>query len=150
MWRASRTIFVCAALLAPLGGCASLAENALSLPSGILTASTANPVTPGVLYEVENGAAVAFAGLNTYRTSCKNKILADNARRRMGDTIPKENCRAIVAQLQVYTRRIPGLLSQLRKFVRENDQVNAGVVLAQVRGLISQFRTFAATNGVGA
>jgi hypothetical protein len=102
-----------------------------------LTATVANPVTPAMLYQVENGAIVAFSGLNAYRDACIAKTAV---------VYPK--CRTVIPQLQVYTRQIPGPLKEVRKFVRANDQVNAITAYNTVRALLDQFKATALANGV--
>jgi len=123
-----RKLFLAAAMVATiaLGGCTSLQ---------LITGSTSNPVTPERLYQVENAMIVAVAGLNAYRQSCL-KGVAD------------VNCRKNIAAIQVYTRRIPPLLTQARTFVRNNDQVNAIVVYNQIMTLIANFKSTAAAAGV--
>lgn len=86
-----------------------------------------NPVTKDMLYEVENGAIVAFAGLKAYKRACINL------------DIP-QSCRDTIRGIQVYTRQIPPYLSQLRRFVRNNDQINAVTVFNILQGLLVQAR----------
>lgn len=100
-----------------------------------LTASIANPVTPAMLYDVENGMVVAVSGLLAYRNACA------------AGSIPA-SCRPIVAKLQTYTRAAKPILIQLRAFVRNNDQVNAIVAFNSVRDLLASFQTTVAINGV--
>ena len=123
-----RKILLAATLACTLGfgGCATIQA---------ITSSTTNPVTPERLYQVENAMIVAVAGLNAYRQSCL-KGVAD------------VNCRKNIAAIQVYTRRIPPLLTQARTFVRNNDQVNAIVVYNQIMTLIANFKSTAAAAGV--
>lgn len=104
--------------------------------AGLATASIQNPVTPTMLYDVENGMIVIFAGLNAYRRAC------------VGGTIPA-SCKTVIRTIQVYTKQIPPLLVTLRAFVRKNDQVNAVVVYNTVRTLLDGLRTTAAQNNVG-
>lgn len=94
-----------------------------------------NPVDRKVLYTVENSAIVVFAGLNAYKKSCELQVIPSN-------------CRLVVENIQFYTRQIPPYLTQLRTFVKTNDQVNAVVVLNQVQQLLSLAKTAAALNGV--
>lgn len=118
-----------------LGGCAGMAETAIGLPSGILTSSVQNPITKDTLSRVESGMRVAVAGLQTYKNYCESRPVGDP-------------CDAIVAQLQGYSVRARPLIRQLRTFVRRNDQVNARVVFATLRGIFNDFQAYAAQNGV--
>lgn len=118
-----------------LGGCAGMAEQALNLPSGILTQSVQNPVTRDHLYRLENGLIVGVTALNSYKKLCESGQLA-------------ANCIATVATLQAYVRRGRPLLRQLRIFVRKNDQVNARVVFDQVQMILVELRGTAAAAGI--
>lgn len=134
-----RKLILIVPVLGLLGGCAgtlpSLAENALSLPSGVLTTSIQNPVTRQTLYRIENGLIVAVSGLNTYKNYCNNRPVGDP-------------CDVVVARLQSYVKRARPLIRSLRTFVRKNDQVNAGVVFSTLRGLFTEFRITAAGAGI--
>lgn len=103
----------------------------------LVTASVSNPVTPVMLYDMENGAIIAFAALNAYRQTC------------VQGTIPP-SCKDVIRKIQVYTRQIPPYIRQLRVFVRTNDQVNAVVLYNTVGNLIAGMRSEAAKNNVGA
>ena len=128
-----RKLLAACLLALSLAGCAQL-QAALQAGS-LITATINNPVTPDRLNAVENTMIIAFAGLNAYKQACL-KGAAD------------VNCRSNIAAIQAYTRRIPPLLTQLRLFVRMNDQVNAIVVYNQIQGLIAAFKSTAATAGV--
>lgn len=136
MWRKS---ILAVPVLLLLGGCAgtlpSLAENALSLPSGVLTTNVRNPVTRNTLYRVENGLRVAVAGLQTYKNYCEGRPVGDP-------------CDAIVARLQGYSKQARPLVRHLRVFVRKNDQVNAMVVFGTLKGIFEDFRATAAQAGI--
>lgn len=119
-------------------GCASV-ERAFGV-IGTLTATISNPVTPDMLYSAENAAIIVFAGLSEYRRSC------------IAGTVPAvagRTCGKIIRQTQTYTRRVPGLLVDLRKFVRTNDQINAIVVYNTVQALIASAHSVAAKNNIG-
>lgn len=118
-----------------LGGCAGMAEQALNLPSGVLTQSVSNPVTREHLYRLENGLIVGVTALNSYKKLCNSGQLPSN-------------CIATVATLQSYVKRGRPLLRQLRTFVRKNDQVNARVVFDQVQMLLVELRGTAAAAGI--
>jgi hypothetical protein len=116
-----------------VAGCATLQK-------GIDTISTVvvginNPITNNELYALENSMIVAFAGLNAYKRSC------------VAGAIPS-SCRDVVRRLQTYTRRIPPALTTLRRFVRDNDQVNARIAYGTVTQLLADFKGEAARNGV--
>lgn len=120
-------------LAIPLGGCPSLQD-----VGSVLSASTAtvnNPVTPQMLSNVENGAIIAFAGLNAYKKSCVDLVI-------------QQSCRQTIQSIQIYTRKIKPLLVDLRNFVRLNDQVNAVIAYNALVGLIADFKTVATANNV--
>lgn len=126
-------IVLALAITLALAGCTNLTRLGELLP--LATASVANPVTPKMLYEVENGAVVAFAGLNAYKRACVSKAIP-------------QSCRSVIKSMQVYTRQIPPLLDDLRDFVRKNDQVNASTVYNTVLNLFSSAQQIAAANNV--
>lgn len=99
------------------------------------TASMQNPVSKQTLYNFENGMIVAFAGLNAYKRTC------------VSGAIPA-SCKQVIANLQVYTRKIPGVLMQVRAFVKNNDQVNAITAFNTAKGLLAEFKSVAAVNNV--
>lgn len=119
----------------PLGGCASFAESAIGLPTGILTKSVQNPITIATLDRFENSLIVGAAALNTYKNYCNGRPVGDR-------------CDAVVATMQGYSKKARPLLRQTRSFVRKNDQVNAKVVFEQIKGLVAAFRATAAAEGI--
>lgn len=82
-----------------LGGCASIQKITSALQQ------TSTYVSKENLYYAENAAIVMFAGLNTYRRSCVQNLIP-------------QSCRQTIGRIQVYTRRIPPALAELRVFVR--------------------------------
>jgi len=100
-----------------------------------LTASINNPVTKDMIYDVENTLVVGVSGLLQYKNACAKKLI-------------DQKCRPIVQKLQGYTRRAKPLLVSLRKFVRENDQINAIQVYNELRNILGQFQQTVAVNGV--
>lgn len=118
-----------------LGGCASLAESALSLPSGVLTQSVQNPITRDHLYRIENGLIVGVSALNSYKRLCDD------------GTLPA-SCIGVIQKLQAITRQARPVLRQLRRFVRQNDQVNAKVMFTTLQGLVAEFRGTATAAGI--
>jgi hypothetical protein len=77
---------------------------------------------------------VVFEGLNAWRDACEAGTI--NA-----------NCREQIRSVQVYTLQIPPYLRELRKFVRNNDQVNAVVVWNQISDVIAIVKGKAAEGG---
>lgn len=122
-----------------LGGCASIpglpSLQSLQTAVQLGTASVANPVTPERLEQAENALVLVFTGLNAWKASCRNNVIP-------------AGCRAQIASVQVYTRKLPPLLAELRVFVRKNDQVNAFVAFNTFTSLIATVKTQAAQNGV--
>lgn len=119
-----------------LAGCA-LDPGGRSIFSGgsSLTATVGNPVTPTMLYDVENGLTVAVSGMLAYKRLCIAKTI-------------DRSCGDIVLTLQGYTRQAKPILISLRQFVRQNDQVNAIIAYNTVRQLLDSFKATAATSGV--
>jgi hypothetical protein len=119
-------------LLIPLTGCVGLSERFFGFD---ITASTANPVTPAMLGDIEEGLSAATAGLLTYRRLCL-KGQAD------------AYCRGNILRIQVYTKQAKPLILALRRFVRENDQINAVIVFNTLRDVVLQIKATRATMGV--
>lgn len=131
-----RKLLIVPILCLGLGGCASLPSiHAIETAIQLGTASIANPVTKQRLYQIESAITIVFAGLNTWKQQCK------------AGTIPV-SCRDQIAQVQIVTRQLKPYLTQLRAFVKNNDQVNASVVFNQITDLISTVKSQAATNNI--
>lgn len=111
--------------------------NPQTIFSGITlaTAQVANPVTPAMLYDLENGMIVGFAGLQAYKTACAKKAIL-------------QSCKGVIVSIQTYTKQVPPLLSSLRVFVKNNDQVNAAVVYKTIADLLANYKALASANGV--
>lgn len=125
--------FVAIALVAlSLGGCAQM--QAIGTAVSLGTASVANPVTKERLYQIENSVLLVFTALNTWKSACKQGLI-------------NVDCKAQVATVQVYTRQVPPYLASLRKFVRNNDQVNAIVAFNTLTDLLTNAKTTAASYG---
>lgn len=122
-----------------LGACASIpglpSIQSIQTAVQLGTASVANPVTPERLEQAENALVLVFTGLNAWKATCKN------------GNIPA-GCRDQIAAVQVYTRKLPPLLKELRGFVRTNDQVNAFIAFNTFTSLIGTVKTQAAQSGV--
>lgn len=131
-----RRINLAAALIAvslSFGGCQFFGK--LQTLQELGTASVQNPVTRDRLAKIEAGAVLVFAGLNAWRDACEAGTI--NA-----------TCREQIRAVQLWTRQIPPYLTELRRFVQNNDQVNAAVVFNQVVDIIGIVKGKAAENGV--
>lgn len=128
-----RKIFFVLALTASLGGCATI--QAVTDGLSLATKSIANPVTPADEAQVEVALNAAIDLLRSYKKACAE----GNA---------DVNCKANVAQIQAYTRKIEPLIVQLRSFVDNNDQINAAVVYNQLRDLYVNVKATAAQLGI--
>lgn len=132
-----RKILLAFALATALGGCAGL-SNFVSKVETVIhlgTASVNNPITKTRLNQMESAVIVVFAGLNGWKTTCVQGLIPPS-------------CKDQIAQVQVYTLKIPPYLVQLRTFVKTNDQVSASTVWNQIIALIDQVQADAAKNGV--
>lgn len=124
------------ALSLTASGCAAgLAEQALNLPAGVLTASTANPVTKATLYRVENAYIVVLGLARQYKKLCND------------GTLPA-SCITVTGRMQDYVRQARPLRKSLRTFVRKNDQVNAAVALRTLQDIFANIRNEAAMAGI--
>lgn len=128
-----RRIIIALTLALSLGGCAGVPDPFKLLT--LATASVQNPVTPTMLYQAEQGMVAVVEGLLIYKDSCARKVIP-------------QSCREVIAQIQVYTRQAKPLLVSLRKFVRENDQVNAVAVYNAVQDLLAKIKAARAASGV--
>lgn len=129
-----KNIVLVLTLAVSLGGCAGLQKALDAFQTGGATASISNPVTLDTLNKVENAAILLFTGLNAWKSTCAQGLIP-------------ASCKVQIASVQVYTRQIPPYLTQLRLFVKKNDQVNAIVVFNQITGLIATVKTQAAASG---
>lgn len=116
-----------------LGGCAALKNIQTAIQLG--TASIANPVTKDRLNQMEAATTLVFIGLKGWKKSCVDGLIP-------------VSCKDQIASVQVYTRQIPPYLTQLRTFVKTNDQVNATVAWNAVIQIIDTVKSQAATSGV--
>lgn len=123
-----RFLAVCVITLS-LGGCAALQNVTTAVQ--VATASVANPVTKERLFKLESAVILVFSGLNTWKKACRDDLI--NA-----------SCKGQIAAVQVYTRKIPPYLVQLRVFVRDNDQVNAVVLYNNIMDLVASAKAQAA------
>lgn len=121
-----------------LGACANIPLPSIqSIETAVQlgTVSVNNPVTPERLQQAENAMVLVFTGLNAWKASCKSGVIP-------------ATCKDQIASVQIYTRKLPPLLKELRVFVRNNDQVNAFVAFNTFSTLIATVKTQAAQNGV--
>ncbi len=117
-------------LLLSLSGCAGFNQVFQAATVGLN-----NPVTKETLKTTEDGITVVFAGLNAYKKSCVELLIP-------------QSCRGTIAKIQVYTRKLPSLLVNLRAFVRNNDQVTAITAYNAIKQTIMDFRAVASANNV--
>lgn len=127
-----RRIAIALLITFSLAGCAQLRTVETAIQLG--TVSVDNPVTPTRLNQLESAITIVFAGLNAWKSSCKQGLI-------------NVTCKDQIRAVQVYTRQIPPYLSQLRAFVRNNDQVNAAVVFNNLTTLIGTVKQQAANAG---
>lgn len=128
-----KKLFLALVLSLSVAGCATLQKSVDAISTVMVGVN--NPIGKNELYALENSMIVAFAGLNAYKRSCAAGVIGSG-------------CKAVIAKLQTYTRRIPAALTELRSFVKNNDQVNARVAYTTVTNLIDAFKNEAAANGV--
>ena len=121
-------IFIFTAVM--LGGCANLGPLATFITQG-----TTNPVTPDMVYRVEQTMIIAVSGLNAYKQACIAKTIA-------------QNCRSTIVKLQAYTRPAAQAIKDLRAAVRANDQVRAIPAYNLVVKLMDDFKSTAVAAGV--
>ena len=128
-----KRLIIAVALSLSLAGCATFKNIETAIQLG--TASVANPVTKTRLNQMESALTLVFAGLNAWKKSCEQKLIP-------------QDCRQQITGVQVYTRQVPPYLSQLRVFVKTNDQVNATVVFNNLASIIGTIKSQAAAGGV--
>jgi hypothetical protein len=127
-----KKLFLAIALSLSLAGCVTFSELETAFQLG--TASITNPVNKTRLNQMESAVTIVFAGLNAWKSTCVQGLIP-------------VSCRQQIAQVQVYTRQIPPYLSQLRGFVKANDQINATVVFNTLTTLIGTVKSQAAASG---
>lgn len=120
-----KRIVLAAVVALALGGCAQL-QHAADVVS-VVTKSYTNPVTKADLDNAEGAVQLVFTGLNTYKRACVQGI-AD------------KNCRANVKAIQVYTRKVPPVLKNLRAFVDSGDQISATSVYNNLMAIIRDIK----------
>lgn len=134
-----RKIILAVALMLTLAGCGgkfalpSIETVQTAIHWG--TASVDNPVTPTRLNQIEAGVKVVFRSLKVWRRACIR-----------GDL--NVTCKDQIRAVQVYTIPIEQTyIPQLRRFVEQNDQVNASAVFNTITGLIASAKAKAAEAG---
>ena len=128
-----KKLFLAITLTLSLAGCANL-QTAFNVATAA-TVGINNPVTKDMLNNTENGAIIVFAGLGAYKKSC------------ISGAIPV-TCKDVIRKMQVYTRKLPPLLTSIRAFVKKNDQVNAAIAYNTIQQLIANFKAIATANNV--
>lgn len=128
-----KVLIICALALS-LGGCGTTLTNLQNTIEDVFTPQ-ANVVTKNDLYAFENSMTLAFAGLNAYKKSCQGGAIGTS-------------CYSTIAKIQGYTTQIPAILSNVRTFVKNNDQVNAVTYFNEAKSLLSQFEAIATANGI--
>jgi hypothetical protein len=121
-----KRILLIAVVAFGLGGCAQIQKAADVVVA--VTKSYTNPVTRADLDAAEGGVQLVFTGLNTYKRACVQGI-AD------------KNCRENIKAIQVYTRKVPPILKNLRAFVDSGDQINATTAYNTLMNLIRDVRS---------
>lgn len=132
-----RKLLVICAVAFSLGGCAQIQDfvGKFQNIADFATATVDNPVTPAKLKKAEAATLVIFKAMNLWRDSCAQRLINDG-------------CVKQIAAVQVYTRQIPPYLTQVRQFVKENDQVNAVVVYNSLTNLIKLVKAQVSANGI--
>lgn len=125
-----RIILALALFAISLGGCATVKN----LTNG-LTSDYSKPITREMLYNVENGSVVIFAGLNAYKKACVEKLVG-------------ANCRAVVIAIQKQSRKLPPLLAGLRSFVKSDDRINAVTAYNTIMDIINEVKAIAKANNI--
>ncbi len=115
-----------------ISGCAQLSNVETAIQLG--TASVANPVTKSRLNQMEQATEIVFVGLNAWKKACVNGVLP-------------ATCRQQIRAAQVYTMQIPPYLADLRRFVKNNDQINAQAVWNSTMDIIATVKAQAAAGG---
>lgn len=128
-----KKLFAIAMLAVSLAGCGTLGNIGTGI--SLVTKSIANPVTTTDQYSVEASFRIVVGALQAYKSACAAGT-AD------------ANCRANVATIQVYTRQVPPYLTNLRAFLRNNDQINAINTYNELVALITQAKQTAAALGI--
>ena len=128
-----RRIILALTLSLSLAGCATF--DAVTQGISLATKSIANPVTKTEEAQIELALDTAVKLLTAYKQACFQGS-AD------------VHCRNNIAQIQAYTRQIPPMVSQLRTFVDNNDQINASVVYNQLTALYTNIKASALSLGV--
>ena len=110
-----------------LTACAGMNKSLLEGGTSVLV-EAANPITAERLYQIEASLSTAASAAIVYRRSC------------LTGALPR-SCRAIVEKIRGYSSTARLMLTRLRVFVRQNDQVNAIKVFLVVQSVITDLRT---------
>lgn len=125
-----KKLLIAAVVSLSLAGCVTVQDVA-----NVVTTNVQNPVTKQSLYQFENGMIVAFAGLNAYKKTC------------VSGAIPA-SCKDVIRKMQVYTRKLPAVLADVRRFVKNNDTANAQNAFNLAKSLYADFTALATANNI--
>lgn len=100
-----------------------------------VTATVQNPVGKKEMAAAWNAYGLVLTGARAYKRACVEK------------TIP-QSCRAVVVQLQAYDRNAYAALVTAHNFVRDNPNISALSAIGAARAALTDFQTYATTNGV--
>lgn len=128
-----RRIILAITLSLSLAGCGHLQE--ITAGISLVTKSIANPVTPADEAKIEVALNAAIDLLKAYKRSC-------------AEGHADVNCRRNVAQIQAYTIKIEPIVMRLRRFVDNNDQINAAVVYNELAALYKDVKATASQLGI--
>ena len=95
-----------------------------------------NPLTPTRLAAIESSYGIALSAAVGYRNACARKALPSS-------------CRGIVAHMQSASRVAQARVLELRAFVRNNPELDAGALIAAAQSSVQAFRDIQAVYGVG-
>lgn len=127
-----RRTFLALPLLLALTGCGTVS---VFQGGTSITANVQNPVTPDMLFAVENGLIAVLDGLVAYKRQCVAGRL-------------DPSCTGVIARIQTYTRKIKPVLVDLRKFIRNNDQVSAIAAFRAAQQIMADIQGQALAAGV--
>lgn len=122
------------ALAVSLGGCATLPDGTkVFLP----TASVANPVTPGVLYDINATYVIAQAGANAYIQRYRDGHRCTTSALES----PSNLCsrRSVVAKLRNADAKASVALGRASAFVRDNPTIDASSVISAAQLAVGAF-----------
>lgn len=111
------------ALALTLGGCADI-------KTAFDVATTPVTITEETVYKSENALKAVTVGFVGYRRLCIKKVI---------DPVTR-NCRAVIERVQPYTKSAALAIVDMRKSVRENNQVNALAAYNALQSLLTNIQ----------